>query len=96
MRMKKGISLIVLVITIIVMTILAATVIISLENTGMVKQSKQATNKTNYAQEITRLEVLKNGILTDNLGKITLEEYENIVRELELEYNKKWGKLNVK
>ncbi len=76
MQKKKGISLIVLVITIIVMTILAAAVIISLENTGMVQHSKQATNKTNYAQELTRLEVMKNGILTDNLGKqITLEEY---------------------
>ena len=75
MRMKKGISLIVLVITIIVMVILAGAVIITLENTNLIKHSKQATNKTNYAQEITRLEVLKNGILTDNLGKITLEEY---------------------
>ncbi len=75
MRMKKGISLIVLVITIIVMVILAGAVIITLENTSLIGQSKQATNKTNYAQEITRLEVLKNGILTDNLGKITLEEY---------------------
>ena len=75
MRMKKGISLIVLVITIIVMVILAGAVIITLENTDLIKHSKQATNKTNYSQEITRLEVLKNGILTDNLGKITLEEY---------------------
>ena len=75
MRMKKGISLIVLVITIIVMVILAGAVIITLENTNLIKHSKQATNKTNYSQEITRLEVLKNGILTDNLGKITLEEY---------------------
>ena len=75
MRMKKGISLIVLVITIIVMVILAGAVIITLENTDLIKHPKQATNKTNYSQEITRLEVLKNGILTDNLGKITLEEY---------------------
>lgn len=75
MKNEKGISLIVLVITIIVMVILAGAVIITLENTDLIKHSKQATNKTNYSQEITRLEVLKNGILTDNLGKITLEEY---------------------
>lgn len=75
MKNEKGISLIVLVITIIVMVILAGAVIITLENTNLIKHSKQATNKTNYAQELTRLEVIKNGILTDNLGKITLDEY---------------------
>ncbi len=72
---KKGISLIVLVITIIVMVILAGAVIITLENTNLIKHSKHATNSTNYAQEITRLEIIKNGILTDNLGKITVAEY---------------------
>lgn len=75
MKNKKGISLIVLVITIIVMVILAGAVIITLENTNLIKHSKQATNNTNYAQELTRLEIIKNGILTDNLGKITLDEY---------------------
>ncbi len=73
--MKKGISLIVLVITIIVMTILATAVIVTLENTNLTNKSKTAVNKNNYAQEITRLEVIKNGILTDNLGKITIAEY---------------------
>ena len=75
MRNKRGISLIVLVITIIVRVMLAGVVIITLENTNLIKHSKQATNSTNYAQEITRLEIIKNGILTDNLGKITLDEY---------------------
>ena len=40
--MKKGISLIVLVITIIVMIILAAAVVISLNNTGII--NKNAAN----------------------------------------------------
>lgn len=75
MRNKKGISLIVLVITIIVMVILVGAVVMTLDNTGITNQSKKAKNKTNYAQEITRLEVMKNGILTDNLGKITVAEY---------------------
>ena len=75
MRNKRGISLIVLVITIIVMVILTGAVVMTLENTGITNQSKKAKNKTNYAQEITRLEVMKNGILTDNLGKITVAEY---------------------
>ena len=52
--MKKGISLIVLVITIIVMIILAATVIISLNNTSIIDKANQAVNDTN-AQQIQNL-----------------------------------------
>ncbi len=73
--MKQGISLIVLSITILVMAILAATVIISLEDSGIIGRSKTAVNNSNYADEYTRLVVIKNGILTDNLGTITVEEY---------------------
>ena len=75
--MKKGISLIVLSITILVMAILAATVIISLEDSGIIGRSKKATNNSNFADEYTRLQVIKNGILTDNLGTITIDEYIN-------------------
>ena len=73
--MKQGISLIVLSITILVMAILAATAIISLEDSGIIGRSKTAVNNSNYADEYTRLVVIKNGILTDNLGTITIEEY---------------------
>ena len=73
--MKKGISLIVLSITILVMAILAATVIISLEDSGIIGRSKKAVNSSNFADEYTRLTVIKNGILTDNLGTITVDEY---------------------
>ena len=48
--MKKGISLIVLVITIIVMIILAATVIISLTNTNIINRADQAVQLTNAKQ----------------------------------------------
>ena len=48
--MKKGISLIVLVITIIVMIILAASVVITLSNTGVINRASQAVDATNEAQ----------------------------------------------
>ncbi len=48
--MKKGISLIVLVITIIVMIILAASVVITLSNTGIINKASQAVDLTNEKQ----------------------------------------------
>ena len=75
MKNKKGISLIVLSITILVMAILAATAIIALEDSGIIKRSRDTVASNNYADEYTRLVVIKNGILTDNLGTITVEEY---------------------
>ncbi len=47
---KKGISLIVLVITIIVMIILAATVVITLSNTGIIDRADQAVQVTDEKQ----------------------------------------------
>ncbi len=73
--MRKGISLIVLSITILVMAILAATAIIALEDSGIIGRSKNTVSKQNYNEEYTRLQVIKNGILTDNLGKITVDAY---------------------
>jgi type II secretory pathway pseudopilin PulG len=48
--MKKGISLIVLVITIIVMIILAASVVITLSNTGIINKASEAVDLTNERQ----------------------------------------------
>ena len=48
--MKKGISLIVLVITIIVMIILAASVVITLSNTGVINRASEAVDATNESQ----------------------------------------------
>ena len=48
--MKKGISLIVLVITIIVMIILAATVVISLTSNGIIDRANEAVDKTDKQQ----------------------------------------------
>ncbi len=50
MQKKKGISLIVLVITIIVMIILAASVVITLSNTGVIDRASQAVDLTNESQ----------------------------------------------
>lgn len=47
---KKGISLIVLVITIIVMIILAAAIIVSISNSGIVNRSNEAVEKSDEAQ----------------------------------------------
>ncbi|MBR6613829.1 MAG: hypothetical protein IKK84_03585 [Clostridia bacterium] len=49
-KQKKGISLIVLVITIIVMIILAASVIVSLNNTGVIDKAGQAVDETNESE----------------------------------------------
>ncbi len=75
MRKRQGISLIVLSITILVMVILAATAIIALENSGIIGRSKNTVSKENYNAEYQRLIVIKNGIITDNLGVITVDEY---------------------
>ena len=50
MQKKQGISLIVLVITIIVMIILAASVVITLSNTGVIDRARQAVDLTNESQ----------------------------------------------
>lgn len=50
MKTKKGISLIVLVITIIVLAILAATVIISITNSGIINNSKNAVKEHDLAE----------------------------------------------
>jgi hypothetical protein len=75
MQKKKGISLIVLSITILVMVILASAAIITLENSGIIGRSKNAVSSQQKSEEMTRLVVLKNGVLTDNLGTITVAEY---------------------
>lgn len=54
MQKKKGISLIVLVITIIIMIILAATIIISLNNSGIISKANKAVKDTNE-QELKQI-----------------------------------------
>ena len=77
MKNKKGISLIVLVITIIVMIILAGAVILSLDNAGIIDRSEEAVEKTNLKQ-VQYLASLKwSDAFLD--GKTTQEELEDAV-----------------
>ena len=57
-KQKKGISLIVLVITIIVMIILAASVIVSLNNTSIIDKAGQAVDETNES-ELEQMDALE-------------------------------------
>ena len=57
MKRKQGISLIVLVITIIVMITLAAAVVITLNNTGIINKANKAVNDTNL-KEVQQLATL--------------------------------------
>ena len=50
MGQRKGVSMVVLAVTIVVMAILATTAIIYLEDTGVIKKSKQAVKDTNLIQ----------------------------------------------
>ncbi|MBR6613529.1 MAG: hypothetical protein IKK84_02040, partial [Clostridia bacterium] len=75
MNRKKGVSMIVLSITILVMAILAATATISLEDSGIIGRSKSTVSKQNYLQEYERLQTVKNGILANNFGEITVADY---------------------
>ena len=73
MRNKRAISLIVLVITIIVMAILAATVIITLSNTNIISEANNAVQKTE-AQQIEEAKILMqaDGMLGKNPEPITI------------------------
>ncbi|MDD2627725.1 MAG: hypothetical protein PHD20_02430, partial [Clostridia bacterium] len=59
-KQKKGISLIVLVITIIIMIILAGTIILSLTGSGIIEKAKEAKFRSNAASlnEMLQLELL--------------------------------------
>jgi len=74
---KQGVSLIVLVITIIVMIILAGTIILTLDNTGVIDRANEAVEKTNLA-EVQNLASLK-WAEAFMAGKTTQQELETEV-----------------
>ena len=100
MKSKNAISLIVLVITIIVMAILAATVIITLSNTNIISQANDAVNKTE-AQQIEEMKALMqaDGMLGKNpepvtIGNTTLiwdNENKRVVEKTTTDYTIKEG-----
>ena len=87
MEKKNAISLIVLVITIIVMSILAATIIITLSNTNIISEANDAVNKTE-AQQVEEAKTLMqaDGMLGKNpesqtIGDTTLE-WDSVKKEV--------------
>ena len=85
--MKKGISLIVLVITIIVMIILAAAVVISLNSTNLIDKANTATASMNekqiqHAASLLWAEAYMDGIKTqEGLNEVVVEGLKEIVGE---------------
>lgn len=69
MRSKRAISLIVLVITIIILSILAATVIINLSNTNIISEANNAVNKYNLKQMETSVQLEQASMMLENGGK---------------------------
>ena len=82
MRRKQGISLIVLVITIIVMIILAASVVIALSNTGIINRASQAVNLTDEAsvQDLAAL-TWADAFMDDLRGEALVTEVTNKLSE---------------
>ncbi len=76
MQKKKGISLIVLVITIIVMVILAGAIILTLNNSGIINKASEAINITNEAtvQEFAQTKWAEAYLETDK-SQESLKEY---------------------
>ena len=70
---KKGVSLIVLVITIIVMIILASAVIISLSNANIMNRAEDAVNQTNMKTYQTVADLAWSDAYTDKLNDSTVD-----------------------
>lgn len=97
--MKKGISLVVLVVTIIVTIIIASAAVITLNNTGIINSANKAVSDS----RIKQLQVARGEISSDyNLSKdpnvlaMTLREY--IIQRLKADYsltNDELSKLNI-
>lgn len=76
MKKKNAISLIVLVITIIVMAILAATVVITLSNTNIINEAQKAKESANQATEKEAISVaLAEWKIEERKGTKTFEEF---------------------
>ncbi len=89
--MKKGISLIVLVITIIVMIILAASVVITLSNTGVINRASEAVDLTNEASVQDLAALIWADAYMDNKRDETLVEDVKIKLEQQGITEDKWN-----
>ena len=94
MKKKQGISLIVLVITIIVMIILAASVVITLSNTGIINKANDAVDKTNIKEveqlaTLTWAEEFMSGKRGDSLKTSVLEKLKDYADDYNIEVTDK-------
>jgi len=105
MQKKKGVSLIVLVITIIVMIVLAGAIILSLNNSGIIEKSNEAVDLTNIAnvREFAQTKWAEAYLETDKTQEalekyvlegldeadINIEDYDIVVTEKGVTVNKK-------
>ena len=88
-RSNKGITLIALVITIIVLLILAAVTINALSgDNGILKRASQAKKGTNQSnvEEVTKLSI--NGLITDNLGDASTITPQVLANRINKDYNR--------
>ncbi len=91
MRGKNGISLIVLVITIIVMIILAATVVISLTNTNIINRANTAVNVSNEKQmQTVALTIWADAYMEGKRGDELVNEIEEGLLEIDANYKEKY------
>ena len=84
-ELKKGVSLIVLVITIIVMVILAGVIILTLDNSGIINKAQNAVDQSNLAEVKNIAQLAWAEAFLD--GKTTKEELEQAVMEKLAEQN---------
>ena len=76
MRNQKGITLIALVITIIVLLILAGiTIMYTMGENSIFNKASEAKNKTEIAKWQERLEVSKGPVIIEGLGTFDIEKY---------------------
>lgn len=99
--MKRGISLIVLVITIIVMIILVSSVIVSLNNTGIINKSNDAVSKSNlnevrHQATLIWSEEYLNGKRGDELKTAVLDKLKDYQNKYNIEVTDKGVDVNFK
>lgn len=97
--MKKGVSLTVLVITIIVMIILATTIISSISNTDIISKAGEAVDKTTLENMQEQANVKISEILSDRATSQTMtsSQIETAVRDdLKETYKDKADKVDIK
>ena len=101
MKNKKGISLIVLVITILVMIILAGVVIVSLQDSNPIDKAKEAVKATDlstYKEElqmnILNAMVKNPDIKKSNINESTWEEIKKYIPSMKLEHKGKFEIIN--